>query len=188
MTRACGDCQLCCKLVPVPPLGKLAGQRCRHQRVHKGCAVYRRQGMPMECALWSCRWLVENDTQTLSRPDRSHCVIDIMPDFVTLRDNETGDKRAIEVVQIWVDPDYPDAWREPSIKAYIERRAIEDGAASLIRFDNARALAVFAPAISSDRQWHEVESGMTEQAHSAAEVVEALGPGFVEVKLQATTP
>jgi hypothetical protein len=38
MDRQCGDCQLCCKLLPVRTLGKAAGQRCKHQRHHKGLA------------------------------------------------------------------------------------------------------------------------------------------------------
>ena len=67
-TRRCGDCQLCCKLLPVGALGKAAGERCRHQRHHKGCAVYRKRGFPSECGAWSCRWLVEDDTADLSRP------------------------------------------------------------------------------------------------------------------------
>jgi hypothetical protein len=180
--RACGDCQLCCKLVPVRELDKGAGQRCRHQRVHKGCAVYHKRGMPRACAVWNCRWLVDNDTADLSRPDRSHCVIDIMPDFVTMRQNDTGEKQHIEAVQIWVDPGYPDAWREPSIKAYIERRARE-GAMSLIRYDNESALAVFAPPLNADGHWHEMSTGLREEQHTAAEVVEALGPAFIEVKL-----
>jgi hypothetical protein len=28
MKRQCGECQLCCKLLPVPPLNKKAGERC----------------------------------------------------------------------------------------------------------------------------------------------------------------
>jgi hypothetical protein len=36
MTRQCGDCQLCCKLLPVPPLQKAAGVACRFQKFHKG--------------------------------------------------------------------------------------------------------------------------------------------------------
>ena len=76
MTRQCGDCQLCCKLLPVPPLEKKAGQRCQHQKFGKGCTVYHsRAGMPMECSIWNCRWLVNDDADELSRPDRVHYVI-----------------------------------------------------------------------------------------------------------------
>ena len=42
--RQCGDCQLCCKLLPVKSLAKLAGDRCSHQKHHKGCDVYKQLG------------------------------------------------------------------------------------------------------------------------------------------------
>jgi hypothetical protein len=29
-SRRCGDCQLCCKLIPLEKFGKRANQRCRH--------------------------------------------------------------------------------------------------------------------------------------------------------------
>src|SRR5262245_598700 len=85
--RRCGDCQLCCNLLPVRELNKGAGQRFRFQKFHKGCTVYHRPeaGFPMCCGLWSCAWLIDPEgTADFSRPDRSHYVVDIMPDYVTL--------------------------------------------------------------------------------------------------------
>jgi hypothetical protein len=38
--RRCGDCQLCCKLLPTREVNKPANTRCQHQRAHKGCAIY----------------------------------------------------------------------------------------------------------------------------------------------------
>jgi len=175
MTRQCGDCQLCCKLLPVRSLGKGAGERCKHQRHHKGCAVYARLGsVSPECKLWNCRWLVNNDTADLSRPDRSHYVLDLMPDFVTLRDETTGSVQHIEVVQIWVDPDYPDAHRDPALRAYLERRAKEN-VVGLVRWDNERGMAIFPPELSADRQWHEQGSSMRTKRHTAEEKVAVLG-------------
>lgn len=89
-SRACGDCQLCCKLVPVPELGKKASHRCKHQKFGVGCAIYRKR--PFSCAMWNCRWLTDPETNELRRPDRSHYVIDAMPDFVTLTDTRPAKK------------------------------------------------------------------------------------------------
>lgn len=83
MNRTCGDCQLCCKLLPVRAVGKGANERCRHQRFGKGCAIYHHPSFPVECRVWSCRWLVDPEAHGLSRPDRTHYVVDIMPDFLT---------------------------------------------------------------------------------------------------------
>jgi hypothetical protein len=181
--RQCGDCQLCCKLVPVKSLAKLAGQRCSHQSHAKGCKVHANLArVAPECKLWNCRWLTEDDTADLRRPDRSHYVIDIMPDFVTLRNDETGERTLIEVVQIWVDPNYPDAHRDPALRAYLERRAKENKA-SIVRFDNQRGLGIFPPALSSDRQWHEVDSALRDVEHSLQDVANALG-GEIQVHVE----
>lgn len=164
--RQCGECNLCCKLVPVVEgaivngkhiggMNKPAGQRCRFQKHHKGCSIYDRR--PMACRAWNCRWLVEDDTHDLHRPDRTHCVIDLMPDLIRITDDERGPVD-IEVVQIWVDPTYPDAWRSPEMLAYIERRGSEN-IATIIRYDSKRAIVVFPPTISSDKQWHEIDDG-----------------------------
>jgi hypothetical protein len=89
--------------------------------------------------LWSCRWLVNDDTADMRRPDRAGYVIDMMPDFITIQDNETGALTKVEVVQIWVDPRRPDAHRDPALRAYLERRAAE-GKAALVRFDSKEAI------------------------------------------------
>ena len=185
-TRQCGDCQLCCKLLPMhdneellrgrPPLHKAAGERCRYQRHHKGCAIY--ADRPWACRMWNCRWLVNDDAAELSRPDRSHYVIDVMPDFVTVVDNATGEKTNVQVVQIWIDPDCPDAHRDPALRRWLERRN-EQGlgqVAALIRYNARDAITLIPPSMSQDRQWHEYREGITEnRTHTATEVVEALG-------------
>jgi hypothetical protein len=169
--RHCASCQLCCKLLPVRSLDKEAGHRCKHQRVGKGCTVYARLGqVSPECRLWSCEWLVNADAGDLSRPDRSHYVIDVMPDYVTLRDNADGAERYIPVVQVWIDPDYPNAHEDPALRRFLERRA-EEGKAAILRFDNTRALVAFAPSISANGRWNLVESNNLRQAaHSFADV------------------
>lgn len=173
--RQCGDCQLCCKLLPVRSVAKLAGQRCSHQSHAKGCKVYDRLAMVSpECRLWSCRWLVEDDTADLRRPDRSHYVIDIMPDFVTVRNDETGALEHIQVVQIWVDPRFPDAHRDPALRAYLERRA-KERIIALVRLDDEKSIALFPPSLSEGGQWIEKGNGVRTEIHSPEELLRALG-------------
>jgi hypothetical protein len=175
MRRQCGDCQLCCRLLPVPPLQKKAGQSCQFQKFHKGCTVYHTAKMPPECAIWNCRWLVNDDTDDLSRPDRAHYVIDIMPDFVTWQNSETGEQQNIQIVQIWIDPKYPDAHRDPALRRYMFRRA-EEGIATLIRFNARDALTIFPPPFDEvNGEWHEIAGGKAEGQHSLADVMRALG-------------
>jgi hypothetical protein len=173
--RQCGDCQLCCKLLPVPPLQKAAGVSCQFQKFHKGCTVYRTYKMPSECALWNCRWLVNDDADELSRPDRSHYVIDVMPDFITITHDETGEKQNIQVVQIWIDPKYPDAHRDPALRRWMFRRA-QDGIATIVRYNAKDAIVIFAPPFDAEGQWHEIKSGMQSvKTHTLNEMIEALG-------------
>jgi hypothetical protein len=139
-----------------PDFVKPAGERCPHQRHSKGCAIYAKR--PFGCRTWNCRWLVEDDTQDLKRPDRSHYVIDIMPDYLEVQDNETGGKvTTLTAIQIWVDPKYPDAHRDPALREYLERRGKEDMVA-IIRYNSSDAFTIFPPSLSEDGQWHEVES------------------------------
>jgi len=174
MIRQCNDCQACCKLLPVPPLQKRGGERCRHQKFGKGCTVYRTAKMPPECSIWNCRWLVNDDTDELSRPDRSHVVIDVMPDFVTVRDNETGKTFPLEVVQVWCDPKHRDAHRDPALRAYLFRRALE-GKAAIIRYGSRDAVTLLAPPLNSDGEWHEVGGESEERSHSVHEIIQTLG-------------
>jgi hypothetical protein len=156
--------------LPVRELGKGANERCRHQRHGCGCAVYDKTEsievamnpgggldlasfmpngkMPTACKLWTCRWLTGEDTADLSRPDRSRVVIDEMPDYIE------ADGVRIGAIQIWVDPDHPDAWKAPEIKAFIERRA-EGGQVAIIRYSSHEGFIVFAPYWMADGQWHE---------------------------------
>ena len=108
MTRQCGSCTLCCKLLPVRDnlvgIDKDAGVRCRHQSSSKGCKVYHKPwDFPVACGMWSCRWLVDPETEGLRRPDRSHYVVDIIPDEIIAEDTdrpEIGQHR-FPVIQVW---------------------------------------------------------------------------------------
>lgn len=176
--RQCGNCQLCCRLLPVRSvlLDKNAGEKCRFQKFHVGCTVYNTSRMPGECGLWNCRWLVNDDTADLSRPDRTHYVIDLMPDFVEAQDHDSGKTIPIQVVQIWCDPKYPDAWRDPDLLAYLERRGCE-GKAALIRYNARDGFVVMPPAMCSDGEFHDMrEQGVSlERTHTPKEIMQALG-------------
>lgn len=155
MRRECDGCTLCCTLLPIKEIGKRAGVNCRHQAAG-GCKVYHRPGlMPRSCHFWNCRWLVDDDTGDQLRPDISHLVIDIMPDWVALQDDATGKQTRLEVVQVWCDPAHREAHRDRRFRKYVKRRARE-GKATIVRFSSSDAVTLFAPSISSDRQWHEI--------------------------------
>lgn len=115
---------------------KPAGKPCPFQRHAKGCKVYKTR--PFGCRFWSCRWVVEDDTEDLDRPDHSHYVIDMMPDFV--RRGDTGD--AVPVIQIWVDPGYPDAHRDRKLREFLKRR-YKEGYQAIIRYSERKSMFLY---------------------------------------------
>jgi Putative zinc- or iron-chelating domain len=204
MTRQCGECTTCCKLLPMqdrgdgkvpqtvalmvkhglmsqreaasitPEFSKPAGERCPHQRHHKGCMIY--ASRPASCRLWSCRWLTGEDTADLRRPDRSHYVIDITPDFIRVdpTDGNNPDTN-VPVVQVWLDDGYPDAHKDPALRAYLLRRA-EEGIAALIRSSASdETFVLIAPPMTDNGEWLEHRTGKREREHTAEEKVAALG-------------
>lgn len=175
MNRNCGDCSLCCRLLPVRGIEKPANTRCQHQRHGKGCAVYGRvttplgaPRMPLECKLWSCRWLVDEGTGDFRRPDRSHYVLDVMPDFIIAQDGPDAEKVRIEALQVWVDPSHRDAHRDPALRAYLAK-AGEAGIVAIIRYGSKEDFTLVPPALSGTGDWLEIASGV-ENEHSVAEM------------------
>jgi hypothetical protein len=162
--RSCGGCTLCCKLVPVEEIGKKAGHRCKHQRHGRGCMIYAVR--PISCREWSCMWLTgtENDKPVdLSRPDHAHYVIDTVPDIIRATNNVTGEVTQLDVMQIWCDPKFPDAWKDPALLAMLERQGI----VGLVRYDSDRGLTVWPPSSVTDGQWHFTETQSAEDLRGA---------------------
>jgi hypothetical protein len=158
--RVCGGCTLCCRVLPVDLNGvqKPAGTRCQHCRTGHGCRIYDRR--PWPCATFACRWLADPMMAGMPRPDRAHYVVDVDEDYVTLRDPATGEGTQIGVMQVWLDPNYPDAHRAPELRAYMLRLATEFRLATIVRFSSYRAVTVFPPPLSTDHEWHEVEGAV----------------------------
>jgi hypothetical protein len=195
MKRECGDCQLCCKLLPmtgdpdvyvgsqrtantmiqlgliqpndfygaIPDFNKEAGVRCPYQKHNVGCTVYEQR--PFGCKIWNCRWLVNDDTAELRRPDRSHYVIDMSPDYVY-----SNEGHVIPVIQVWVDKKHRDAHQDPVLREYLKRRTVE-GYDALIRWDN-RYDCMFL--CWREGQWHEKAAHMKMGFNSAANIAKML--------------
>jgi hypothetical protein len=170
--RVCGDCTLCCKLLPVPvaPLFKPAGERCQHVRVHKGCTIYKDR--PFACKVFACRWLADPTTADLPRPDRAHYVIDPQPDYITAVPNDGSPSQKVSVLQVWVDPAFPDAWRTPSLRGYMLRFAQRFGAATIIRFSSTRAVTVLPPPLNKNGEWAEVDNGILARNEEERRILE----------------
>jgi hypothetical protein len=153
--------------MPAPMFNKPADQRCQHQRHGKGCAIY--PSRPFPCRVWSCGWLMNDDTADQRRPDRAHYLIDPSPEFITCEDNVTGERHRIPIVQIWVDPKYPDAHQDPHLRGWIERR----GLVALIRYSERTGFTLWPPALTSGTGWR-TKHGIFEHQHSVEEIYDVM--------------
>jgi hypothetical protein len=164
MTRVCGGCTLCCKVIPVEELGKPAGKRCQHVRSGKGCSIY--ASRPWSCREWSCLWLkgTEDGAELqLRRPDRVGYVIDEVPDIIRMTNPDTGEVLQYDVMQIWVDPARPTAVDDdPELLAMLDRVGI----IALVRFDESRGYALFPPSRTGGK-WHKQQADRADDLLSA---------------------
>jgi len=161
-------------LLPQKELDKAALIRCQHQRhSDKGsCRIYARR--PPSCMAWSCRWLIDADTAALSRPDRSHVVVDQMPDVIGIMDNATGEMHDMEAIQVWCDPAYPDAWKHQSLLDYFNAKAAERQIAVLVRYGSSAGLVAFPPNTTGQAEWSVHQSNQEWKESSAMEKMERL--------------
>lgn len=175
--RKCGDCQLCCRLMPTEEIGKPANERCP-QQCSKGCRIYARK--PMSCTLWNCRWLIDDDMSDQPRPDRSHIVHDMMPDVIKMS-HEDGTTETMPVVVVWIDPEHRDAWKSPAFTRYVMRQKMP----VLIRYSSREGGGVLFPPAVTGRDhvvWHGSELGQ-DMPTTLAEKAKAIGATISEVPM-----
>jgi hypothetical protein len=155
--KQCGDCQLCCRLLPIAVLRKPANVRCQFQGFKQGCKVHGHPTLfPAPCRLWSCLWLGDPDVSGLPRPDRAHYVLDMDTCDVPLT-NTDGETVKVSCFQIWVDPAYPDAWRTRALRAWMAREATRLKAGFVIRWGPVKAMLVLPPVFDhANGEWHEI--------------------------------
>jgi hypothetical protein len=168
--RRCGDCQLCCTVLPVKQIAKKANDRCRYAKFGKGCTLHSTPRMPMSCAGWSCAWLLE--APHLRRPDHGHYVVDMLPDFIVFGDAETGTK--VPAIQVWCDPRHADAHEDHGLREYLLARARAEGVVTIVRYNERDAFVLVPPAFGN-QEWERIDTNMRVKPHTQAEIAEVLG-------------
>lgn len=151
--RSCGDCTLCCRVLPVSEIKKPRGIWCAH--ADHGCKIY--ETRPPSCRTWSCLWVTEKGMGDELKPNRCHVVADMMITDIIVEVGGHAEKR--HALQLWCDQNYPGAWRGLAVQAFIFEVVAKQGVPALVRFRN-RGIVVFAPPLTPDRKWHEIESKM----------------------------
>jgi len=157
---------------------KRANERCPHQKFGVGCKLHGTDRMPFSCRIWNCRWLVNDDMGDQPRPDRSHLVVDIAPDFVEMEPSEEGrasgmtDTINLPVIQVWCDPHHRDAHRDAAFRRYIDRQKT----CALIRFNEREAFFLAPPSVTG-AGWYETMPGTDKirEPHTLNQIATHLG-------------
>ncbi len=80
--RTCGTCSLCCTVLRVDELSKLAGVACPKLRAESGCGIYATR--PKICRAYRCHWL-QGGLEEADRPDRLGAVLDLVTRATSVR-------------------------------------------------------------------------------------------------------
>jgi len=147
--RSCGSCKLCCTLLPVDLANrkKPANEKCENL-CSKGCSIY--DNRPDPCRYFNCRWLFDDRTGNLRRPDKVGYVIDPMLDGITANGNP------VNVIQVWVDPKKRDSHRDPALRDYLSEMAEIYGFPAIIRWSSTDAMFLAAPSLTEGKEWMEI--------------------------------
>ena len=94
------------------------------------------------------------------------------PDDFVRADDGDGNIVEVPVVQVWVDPDFPDAHRDPALREWLDRT----GQVALIRYSSGDGFCLFPPSRMANHEWLEKRSNNDQgPTHSFAEVMRVLG-------------
>ena len=75
MTRKCGECSLCCKMLRIEELDKPQGQWCPNFKKGVGCTIHGQENYPKACGEYKCVWLMHEDIPDHFRCDKVKAVI-----------------------------------------------------------------------------------------------------------------
>ena len=72
--------------------------------------------------------------------------------------------RELPVVQVWVNPRFPDAHRDPRLRAWLADNALKTGMAAIVRYglEAGPGLVLAPPTMTADKVWMEIPSQLGE--------------------------
>lgn len=73
----CGNCTLCCKLLPIKELNKETNVVCKHV-CNNGCSIYGKH--PTECSIFNCAYSQMEGVNINFRPDRCKVIFEKIND------------------------------------------------------------------------------------------------------------
>ena len=130
MAGHCQDCDGCCTVFEVKPLGKAFGEPCKHlgkTLFGHGCQIYNER--PDVCRRYVCLWL---DSQRKEHPFPEG----LRPDVTkVVMGWPWGEDR--ETLFVYPYPGYDNAWQKPPVSLYL-RSVLAKGAKVVVVVDKKR--------------------------------------------------
>lgn len=140
MTRSCGSCTLCCKLLGViyddGTPRKPQGKWCHLCEPKVGCRAYEQR--PQSCRVFDCGWLQGLGSEAM-RPDKCHAVL-----VGRMGSTREGWEPNQPVLTVHVDPRNPESWKQGPLGRYVET-VLSRGAAVVIVTETRRTLLTNDP-------------------------------------------
>lgn len=78
--RECGECTLCCLVLPIQEIKSEPGKLCSHCDLKSGCTIYNTR--PVSCINFKCSWLCDNKMSEGLRPDRTNIIFEKITDEI----------------------------------------------------------------------------------------------------------
>lgn len=100
---------MCCHVLDIEELDKMAGDLCGKWCAPGGCAIYAKR--PQVCRDFECDWLTERDIPVAMKPDRFGTILMVCPDS--------------DQYQAVCDPKKPNSWRHPMMFKHLVSKAKE---------------------------------------------------------------
>lgn len=115
MTKGCGTCTACCKILGVVELEKPVQTWCQHCAKGKGCKIY--ADRPTSCRGFECIWL-----QSQKQPEWDGVVLadNLRPDRCKVVLHTSDDGKSLVAT---CDSGYPGAWTEEPLHGFLRRMA-----------------------------------------------------------------
>lgn len=106
--RTCDGCTLCCKVLNISVLQKPRQVWCQHCEIGAGCGIY--EDRPAQCASFYCLYRISPELGEDWKPSLSKMVLNY--------------ESNIGRVNVAVDADYPDVWKQEPYHSQLRSMAL----------------------------------------------------------------
>lgn len=77
----CGECTLCCEILPIPEINKPENQLCPNCTEKSGCNIY--SNRPISCRQFDCVYIKNDDSEDL-RPDKTGIIFEYISENIII--------------------------------------------------------------------------------------------------------